>query len=121
MALQPARAGAGGVKQRAEEGRGKRTERGKRLLRGRALARDLDEFRFDALTSLHPLALNATRQFFLAPQLHDRVLFCDFGIGMAGDLGSLDAAAANLLAPGDVGPPQRMRTKAKEVAALGCG
>ncbi len=41
---------------------------------------------------------------------------------MAGNLGRLDGAAADLLAPGDIGAPEGVRPEARKVATLGsCG
>ena len=50
-------------------------------------------------------------------QSDQRVLLRDGGAGVAGDLARLDAAAADLLPPRDVGAPQGVRSKAGEVEA----
>src|SRR5439155_15300287 len=80
------------------------------------------ELPFTPLPSFHPLALDPARQFLLAPQLNHGVLLGDFRIRVASDLGSLDAAAAYLLPPCDVGPAKRMWPEAGEIATFGgCG
>jgi hypothetical protein len=54
-------------------------------------------------------ALNPAREFVLPFQLRNGVLLCDLHVRMAGDLAGLDAAAADLLPPRDIGAPQGVR------------
>ena len=67
------------------------------------------------------LSLNSSRQLFRPVQLNDCVRLSDLRVRVAGALRCFDAAAADFLAPCDVGPPERMRSQAGEVAALGRG
>ena len=61
------------------------------------------------------LVLDAARQFVLPLQPRQCVLLRDRGAGVPRDLARLDAAAADLLPPRDVGAPERVRSKAGEV------
>ena len=63
------------------------------------------------------LGLDQAGQLVLTVEAHQRVLLRDRGAGVAGDLARLDAAAADLLPPRDVGAPERVRSKAGEVEA----
>ena len=65
-------------------------------------------------------ALNPARQFVLPLQLDDCVLLGDLGVGVAGDLAGLDAAAADFLPPRDVGAAQRVGPEAPRLQFLRC-
>jgi hypothetical protein len=69
------------------------------------------------LRRLRSLVLDAPRLFVLAVQLDERVLLRDRGAREPCDLARLDAAAADLLPPRDVGAPERVLAEAREVEA----
>jgi|ERR1017187_369254 hypothetical protein len=73
-----------------------------------ALFHDLQPF-LATLRCLRVPALNPAREFVLPLQLANRVLLGDLRVGVAGDLRSLDAAAADLLPLADVGSTEGMR------------
>jgi hypothetical protein len=70
---------------------------------------------FDCLSEL---LLNAPRQLIL-PLGRDECVFAGhFQIAVAGDLGRLDGASADLLPPRDVRPPERVWSGSGEIASL---
>ena len=86
-------------------------------LRHRILRPDLEHLRgVRLLRRLGPLVLNPARQLLLALQLDDRVFLGDLRARMACDLAGLDAGAADLLPPRDVGAAERVRAETEEVA-----
>jgi len=61
--------------------------------------------------------LNSPGQFVLPLGRHEGLLARHLQVGVAGDVGGLDGAAADLLSPSDVGAAERVRTRTREVAA----
>lgn len=65
--------------------------------------------------------LDGAGQILLPLDLDLRILLGHPNGAVAGDLGSLDSAAADLLPPRDIGPPEGVRAQPREVAVLGLG
>ena len=76
-------------------------------------------FGFPFIRGVCKFLLDAARQFVLPFGRDEGVFAGHLQIAVAGDLRRLDGAAADLLPPGNVRAPERVRPEPREVAALG--